>query len=100
MTTSRFCLHGTIINIEKNFKLSNKKVAIIGGGPAGLTASAFLARKGVQVTIYEKYDYLGGLLVHGIPAFRLPKEIVQKTVDKILRLGIEVQYRQQLGKNL
>ena len=78
----------------------NKKVAVIGGGPAGLTASAFLARKGVQVTIYEKYDYLGGLLVHGIPAFRLPKEIVQKTVDKILRLGIEVQYRQQLGKNL
>jgi len=79
---------------------TNKKVAVIGGGPAGLTASAFLARKGVQVTIYEKYDYLGGLLVHGIPAFRLPKEIVQKTVDKILRLGIEVQYRQQLGKNL
>lgn len=79
---------------------TNKKVAVIGGGPAGLTASAFLAKKGVQVTIYEKYDYLGGLLVHGIPEFRLPKEIVQKTVDKILRLGIEVQYHKQLGKNL
>lgn len=79
---------------------TNKKVAVIGGGPAGLTASAFLARKGIQVTIYEKYDYLGGLLVHGIPEFRLPKEIVQKTVDKILNLGIEVKYNQQLGKNL
>ena len=79
---------------------TNKKVAVIGGGPAGLTASAFLAKKGIQVTIYEKYDYLGGLLVHGIPEFRLPKEIVQKTVNKILKLGIEVKYQQQLGKNL
>lgn len=79
---------------------TNKKVAIIGGGPAGLTASAFLAKAGVKVTIYEKYQYLGGLLVHGIPEFRLPNEIVQKTVNKILCLGIEVQYGKQLGKNL
>lgn len=79
---------------------SSKKVAVIGGGPAGLTASAFLAKKGIQVTIYEKYNYLGGLLVHGIPEFRLPKEIVKKTVNKILKLGIQVKYNQQLGKNL
>ncbi len=85
---------------EMNKNKNNKKVAVIGGGPAGLTASAFLAKKGIQVTIYEKYDYLGGLLVHGIPEFRLPKEIVQKSVDKILQLGIEVKYNQQLGKNL
>lgn len=79
---------------------NNKKVAVIGGGPAGLTASAFLAKRGIQVTIYEKYNYLGGLLVHGIPEFRLPKEIVKKTIDKILRLGIEVKYNQQLGKDI
>lgn len=79
---------------------TDKKVAVIGGGPAGLTASAFLAKAGIKVTIYEKYDYLGGLLVHGIPEFRLPKEIVQKTVDKILQLGIQTKYHQQLGKNL
>lgn len=85
---------------KRKIEKKNKKVAVIGGGPAGLTASAFLAKEGIQVTIYEKYDYLGGLLVHGIPEFRLPKEIVQKTVDKILRLGIEVQYHKQLGKNL
>lgn len=85
---------------EINKNKRNKKVAVIGGGPAGLTASAFLAKKGIQVTIYEKYDYLGGLLVHGIPEFRLPKEIVQKSVDKILQLGIKVKYNQQLGKNL
>ncbi len=84
--------------IKKN--KSNKKVAVIGGGPAGLTASAFLAKQGLQVTIYEKYDYLGGLLVHGIPEFRLPKEIVKKTVDKILQLGIQVKYHQQLGKDI
>lgn len=84
--------------IQKN--KNDKKVAIIGGGPTGLTASAFLAKKGIQVTIYEKYNYLGGLLVHGIPEFRLPKEIVQKTVDKILQLGIKVKYNQQLGKNI
>lgn len=85
---------------EMKEKKCNKKVAIIGGGPAGLTASAFLAKNGVKVTIFEKYDYLGGLLVHGIPEFRLPKDIVQKTVEKILALGIEVQYKKQLGKNL
>ncbi len=85
---------------EINNNKTNKKVAVIGGGPAGLTASSFLAKGGAKVTIYEKYDYLGGLLVHGIPEFRLPKEIVKKTVDKILNLGIEVKYNMQLGKNL
>ena len=79
---------------------NNKKVAVIGGGPAGLTASAFLAKKGINVTIYEKYDYLGGLLVHGIPEFRLEKNIVEKTVKKILNLGIEVKYNQELGKDV
>ena len=83
----------------KKYK-NNKKVAVIGGGPAGLTASAFLAKRGINVTIYEKYDYLGGLLVHGIPEFRLPKNIVQKTVEKILKLGIEVKYNQELGKDI
>ena len=87
-------------NKEKNEELSSKKVAVIGGGPAGLTCSAFLAKSGIKVTIFEKYDYLGGLLVHGIPEFRLPKEIVKQTVDNILELGIEVKYNQELGKNL
>ena len=53
-----------------NEELKSKKVAIIGGGPAGLTCSAFLAKEGIQVTIFEKYNYLGGILVHGIPNFR------------------------------
>ena len=81
-------------------KCINKKVAIIGGGPAGLTCGAFLAREGIDVTIYEKYDYLGGLLIHGIPEFRLPKEIVKKTVDNILELGVKVKYNKELGRNI
>lgn len=85
---------------HENLAIKNKKVAVIGGGPAGLTAGAFLAKSGVKVTIYEKYDYLGGLLVHGIPELRLNKKIVERTVKNILDLGIEVKYGRELGKNL
>ena len=95
------------IAIKENYPLGtpnkqniDKKIAIIGGGPAGLTASVVLLKKGYSVTLYEKYDYLGGLLIHGIPEFRLPKEIVKKSVQKIIDLGLEVKYNQELGKNL
>ena len=79
---------------------NNKKVAVVGGGPAGLTASAFLRKQGFQVTIYEKQNKLGGILQRGIPEFRLNKEIVQKTVAQILNLGIQVEYEKELGKNI
>lgn len=90
------------IKIEKNIdgKLLEKKVAIVGGGPAGLTCAAFLAKKGIKVTIFEKYNFLGGLLIYGIPDFRLSKEIVKNTIQKILDLGIEVIYNKKLGENL
>ena len=60
--------------IENNWKFlkkdkKNKKVLVVGSGPAGLTCAAFLAKEGYQITLYEKHDYLGGLLYHGIPAF-------------------------------
>lgn len=67
-----------------------KKIAVIGGGPSGLTCAAFLAKQGHQVTIYEKYNELGGILAHGIPQFRLDKAIVVEAIKKILDLGIEV----------
>lgn len=76
------------------------RVAVIGGGPAGLTCAAFLRKYGVNVTVYEKYDYLGGLLIHGIPDFRLPKDLVNQVIDNILKMGIIVKYKQELGKNL
>lgn len=93
--------------IEKNYKIAteipnnkNKKIAIVGGGPSGITAAAFLLKNGYAVTLYEKYDYLGGLLVHGIPDFRLPKQIVKQTIQKIIDMGLQVKYNQELGKNL
>lgn len=90
------------LKIEKDIeeKFTGKKIAIVGGGPSGLTCAAFLAKKGVKVTIYERKDFLGGLLVYGIPDFRLSKDIVKNTIDKILNLGIEVKYNQELGKKL
>ena len=89
-------------NIPKEIEesLVNKKVAVIGSGPAGLTCAAFLAKKGIKVTIYEKHKELGGLLSHGIPEFRLEKNIVEKTIEKILDLEIEVELEKELGKNL
>lgn len=87
-------------DIMNNKINNNKKVAVIGGGPAGLTCSAFLAKNGIDVTIFEKYNYLGGLLVHGIPEFRLPKTIVKETINKILKLGIKVEYNKELGKDI
>ena len=85
---------------EMNIERNSKKVAVIGGGPAGLTCSAFLSRKGYNVTIFEKYDTLGGILVHGIPEFRLPREIVDKVINTIMSLGINVKYGQEIGKNI
>ena len=95
------------LSIENNYELSievderakDKRVAVIGSGPAGLTWAAFLARRGVKVTIYEKHDKLGGLLTHGIPDFRLPREVVEKTIEKILDLGVETKLNQELGRD-
>lgn len=92
--------------IENNWSLPTpkkeriEKVAIIGSGPAGLTCAAFLRREGIQVTIYEKHNYLGGLLRHGIPEFRLPKTILDETINKIISLGIEVKLNTELGKDI
>ena len=79
--------------------LKNKRVAVVGGGPSGLSSAAFLRRNGYDVTIYERHNYLGGLLYHGIPKFRLDKTLLRKVVDKILELGINVKLNQSIGKD-
>ena len=92
--------NGWYKNIEKTQELVGRKMAVVGGGPSGLNCASFLARSGAEVTIFEKYNKLGGILIHGIPEFRLDREILDKTIEAILSLGIEVQYNKELGKNL
>ena len=87
------------IDEEKILKLAEKKVAVVGSGPAGLTCAAFLAMRGIQVTIYEKNKKLGGILQYGIPSFRLDKKIVDESIKKILDLGIETKTEKELGKD-
>ena len=77
---------------------SGKKVAIVGSGPAGLTAAADLARLGHQVTVFEALHTAGGVLVYGIPEFRLPKIIVEREIKGIRRLGVEIKTNMVVGK--
>lgn len=90
-----------ITNFEE-YKKIDKKVAVIGSGPCGITCAATLKRLGVsKVTLFEKKNYLGGLLVHGIPEFRLPKDIVDSVYNKIITdLDIEVKLGVELGKDI
>ena len=90
----------SLLNCCKDIQEKNKKVAVIGGGPSGLTAAVFLRKNGYKVTIYEKQKDLGGILKRGIPEFRLSNEIVEKIIEQILALGIDVQCEKELGKNL
>ena len=76
------------------------KVAIIGSGPAGLTCAGDLAKLGYQVTVYEALHLAGGVLVYGIPEFRLPKAIVQKEIDTLIDLGVDVQTNVVIGRTI
>ena len=76
------------------------KVAIIGAGPAGLTCAGDLARLGYDVTIFEALHLAGGVLVYGIPEFRLPKAIVQKEVDNLIAMGVKVETNMVIGRVL
>ncbi len=77
---------------------TGKKVAVVGAGPAGLTVAGDLAKLGHKVTMYEALQYCGGVLVYGIPEFRLPKEIVQAEVDYIRRSGVDIMTDRVVGK--
>ena len=76
------------------------KVAVVGSGPSGLTCAGDLAKKGYQVTVFEALHTAGGVLVYGIPEFRLPKSIVAKEVESLKKLGVDVQTNVVIGKTL
>ena len=79
---------------------NGKKVAVVGSGPSGLTCAGDLAKKGYAVTVFEALHTAGGVLVYGIPEFRLPKSIVAKEVDRLRALGVEIQTNVVIGKTL
>ena len=81
-------------------KPNGHKVAVIGAGPSGLTAAGDLAKLGYKVTIYEALHLAGGVLVYGIPEFRLPKAIVQKEIDGLKAMGVDIETNMVIGKVL
>ncbi len=76
------------------------KVAVVGSGPSGLTCAGDLAKKGYEVTVFEALHTAGGVLVYGIPEFRLPKAIVQKEVDNLTAMGVKMETNMVIGKTL
>ena len=90
--------HGT----EKTAKPASNgvKVAVVGSGPAGLTCASDLGKLGYAVTIFEAFHTAGGVLVYGIPQFRLPKEIVRHEVEGILDMGVELRLDTVIGKTI
>ncbi len=79
---------------------NGKKVAVIGSGPSGLTCAGDLAKLGYEVTVFEALHLAGGVLVYGIPEFRLPKSIVQKEIDGLIALGVKIETNTVIGKTL
>ncbi len=88
------------VKIPKKSKPTGKKVAIVGSGPAGLTCAGDLAKIGHKVTVFEALHDPGGVLMYGIPEFRLPKEIVKAEVDYISKLGVDINYDVVVGKTI
>ena len=79
---------------------NGKRVAVVGSGPAGLSCAGELARAGFDVTVYEAFHKAGGVLVYGIPEFRLPKDLVQAEIDKVKELGVKIELNTVVGKTV
>ena len=86
--------------LPKKKPSTGKKAAIIGAGPAGLSAAWYLVQEGHSVTIFERQEYPGGMLRYGIPSYRLPRETLDAEVDIIKSLGVEIIYNKDFGKDI
>ncbi len=89
-----------LVEIPPLASRTGKRIAIVGSGPAGLAAAGDLALLGHEVTVFEAFHKPGGVLMYGIPEFRLPKEIVEQEVDYLCRLGVRLELNQVIGKSI
>lgn len=99
----RFAADWYMANVNEKVKKTESnghKVAVIGAGPSGLTCAGDLAKLGYEVTIFEAFHTSGGVLIYGIPEFRLPKEIVKKEVDALNDMGVKIELDMIIGKTL
>ena len=88
------------VPVEKCAPATGKKVAVIGGGPSGLSAAYYLSLMGHKVTVFESKPKLGGMLRYGIPSYRFPREKLQEDIDAILSLGVEVRRSTKVGQDI
>lgn len=99
----RFVADWHMKNVKEEIEkpVSNgKRVAVVGSGPSGLTVAGDLAKKGYEVTIYEAFHTAGGVLMYGIPEFRLPKAIVQHEIDNLTNMGVHIMTNMVIGRVL
>ena len=99
----RFVADYHMANVEDEISLpepNGKRVAVVGSGPSGLTVAGDLAKRGYQVTVYEAFHTAGGVLMYGIPEFRLPKAVVQKEITNLKKLGVDIQTNVVIGRTL
>lgn len=99
---AEICKYG-LENYQDEFELpeiTRERIAVIGGGPSGITCAFELRKLGYDVTLYERNEYLGGILMYGIPEYRLPKDIVTKIIEKMLKDRIEIKTEITYGKDI
>jgi NADPH-dependent glutamate synthase beta subunit-like oxidoreductase/NAD-dependent dihydropyrimidine dehydrogenase PreA subunit len=99
-TLKRFAVeHGTLPTVPPPAVARSTKVAIVGGGPAGMSAAYYLARLGYPVTVFEAMPVPGGMMAIGIPEYRLPREVLRAEIDRILGLGVELRLDTAMGRD-
>ncbi len=95
----RFAADGNADYIPECKEKNTKKIAVVGGGPAGLSCAYFLLLKGYNVDVFEEQEKMGGMLRYGIPAYRLPKDVLDEEIENIKKMGADFYYNKKLGRD-